>query len=304
MRALNQSLWRYLPLRRLFGVIPNLLTQLKPCLLMSPQFLDPERTKFDLVIFDEASQLRSEDAICSVYRGKQLVVCGDNKQLPPTTFFERGMSEALPEESEDPNATDAFDVFECVLDAGAAVMPQPQLKWHYRSEHESLIAFSNCTFYDFSLVTFPSWLQEDEGLGVKFVHVPHGVYDRGGRRDNVREAERVVGLIEEHLRRFPNQSLGVVTFNITQADSVVAKLLSAGRAQLADELDGFELFEPSLRDANGGQQRFELTEAGLPGSGRRRFRAAGPPVRKCSKSLGNWLERGCSVSESRSPEWM
>ena len=215
---------RHLPLRRLFGVMPNLLTQLKPCLLMSPisvsQFLDPEKTKFDLVIFDEASQLRSEDAICSVYRGKQLVVCGDNKQLPPTTFFEQGMSEELPEESEDPNATEAFDVFDSVLDACAAVMPQRQLKWHYRSEHESLIAFSNSTFYDFSLVTFPSWLQEDEGLGVKFVFVSDGVYDRGGRRDNIREAERVVGLVEDHFRRFPDQSLGVVTFNLAQADTI------------------------------------------------------------------------------------
>ncbi len=99
-------------------------------------------------------------------------------------------------------------------------MPQRQLKWHYRSEHESLIAFSNCTFYDYSLITFPSWLQEDEGLGVKFVHVPDGVYDRGGRRDNIREAEKVVSLVEEHLRRFPNQSLGVVTFNLAQADTI------------------------------------------------------------------------------------
>ncbi|MBZ5700363.1 MAG: DUF3320 domain-containing protein [Acidobacteriia bacterium] len=215
---------RHLALRKLFGIIPNLLTQLKPCLLMSPisvsQFLDPEKMKFDLVIFDEASQLRSEDAICSVYRGKQLVVCGDNKQLPPTTFFEQGMSDDLSDEADDPNAVEAFDVFDSVLDACAAVMPQRQLKWHYRSEHESLIAFSNCTFYDYSLITFPSWLQEDEGLGVKFVHVPDGIYDRGGRRDNVREAEKVVGLVEEHLRRNPNQSLGVVTFNIAQADTI------------------------------------------------------------------------------------
>jgi len=215
---------RHLPLRKLFATIPNLLTQLKPCLLMSPisvsQFLDPEKAKFDLVIFDEASQLRSEDAICSVYRGKQLVVCGDNKQLPPTTFFEQGMSEDLPEESEDQSASESFDVFGSVLDACASVMPQRQLKWHYRSEHESLIAFSNSIFYDYSLVTFPSWLQEDESLGVKFVYVPDGVYDRGGRRDNVREAERVVGLVEEHLRGFSDQSLGVVTFNIAQSDTV------------------------------------------------------------------------------------
>ena len=212
---------RHLPLRKLFATIPNLLTQLKPCLLMSPisvsQFLDPEKTKFDLVIFDEASQLRSEDAICSVYSGKQLVVCGDNKQLPPTAFFEQGMSDDLPDEADDPAASDVFD---SVLDACAAVMPQRQLKWHYRSEHESLIAFSNCTFYDYSLITFPSWLQEDEGFGVKFVHVPDGVYDRGGRRDNVREAEKVVSLVEEHLRRNPSQSIGVVTFNLAQADAI------------------------------------------------------------------------------------
>ena len=99
-------------------------------------------------------------------------------------------------------------------------MPQRQLKWHYRSEHESLIAFSNCTFYDYSLITFPSWLQEDEGFGVKFVHVPDGVYDRGGRRDNIREAEKVVDLIEEHLRKNPGQSLGVVTFSVAQADTI------------------------------------------------------------------------------------
>jgi very-short-patch-repair endonuclease len=215
---------RHLPLRKLFGLIPNLLTQLKPCLLMSPisvsQFLDPEKTKFDLVIFDEASQLRSEDAVCSVYRGKQLVVCGDNKQLPPTTFFEQGMSDELLDEADDASAMEAFDVFGSILDACATVMPQRQLKWHYRSEHESLIAFSNCTFYDYSLVTFPSWLEEDDGLGVKFVHVPDGVYDRGGRRDNVQEAEKVVSLVEEHFRRFPKQSLGVVTFNIAQADTI------------------------------------------------------------------------------------
>jgi very-short-patch-repair endonuclease len=215
---------RHLPLRKLFRLIPNLLTQLKPCLLMSPisvsQFLDPDKMKFDLVIFDEASQLRSEDAICSVYRGKQLVVCGDNKQLPPTTFFEQGMSEDLADETDDPSGLEAFDVFDSVLDACAAVMPQRQLKWHYRSEHESLIAFSNSIFYDYSLITFPSWLQEDDAFGVKFVYVPDGVYDRGGRRDNVREAERIVGLVEEHLRRNPEQSVGVVTFNIAQADTI------------------------------------------------------------------------------------
>ena len=145
--------------------------------------------------------------------------------------FRAGDDRRFIDEADDPSAIQAFDPFESVLDACAAVMPQRQLKWHYRSEHESLIAFSNSTFYDHSLITFPSWLQEDEALGVKFIHVRDGVYDRGGRRDNVREAEQVVGLVEEHLRRNPNQSLGVVTFNIAQADRTIENHLEQFRRQ-------------------------------------------------------------------------
>ena len=153
---------RHWPIRRLFAEIPNLLVRLKPCLLMSPlsvsQFLDPTRINFDLVIFDEASQIRTEDAVGAIYRGSKLVTCGDNKQLPPTAFFEEGMSE----EYDDQEIEEAFDVFPSILDECVAIgMPLGWLRWHYRSKHESLIAFSNHQFYGNKLVTFPGSNSKD-----------------------------------------------------------------------------------------------------------------------------------------------
>ena len=212
---------RHLPIRHLFTQMPNLLVRLKPCLLMSPlsvsQFLDPQQLHFDLVIFDEASQICSEDAVGAIYRGRQLVVCGDNKQLPPTAFFEQGMSD----EFENQDATEAFDVFDSILDECASIgMPPSWLHWHYRSRHESLITFSNRRFYEDRLVTFPASRQEHPERGIKFVHVPDGIYDRGGRRDNPREAERVVDLVVQHFLRHPNRSLGIVAFSVAQMNAI------------------------------------------------------------------------------------
>lgn len=250
---------RHLPLRKLFAQIPNLLTRLKPCLLMSPltvsQFLDPQLISFDLVIFDEASQVRTEDAISAIYRGRQLTVCGDDKQLPPTTFFEQGMSEEFDEETEG-----AFDVYENVLKELVALgMPQGWLRWHYRSRHESLIAFSNSQFYGNRLVTFPCSVDKDPQLGVKFVHVPDGVYDRGGKRDNMREAEKVVELVADHFKRFPEKSLGVVAFSIAQANTIEDHIeqLRKERPELEqhfkeDRLEGF--FVKNLETVQGDER--------------------------------------------------
>ncbi len=212
---------RHLPIRHLFSQIPNLLMRLKPCLLMSPlsvsQFLDPNQIMFDLVVFDEASQICSEDAVGAIYRGRQLCICGDSKQLPPTAFFEQGMSD----EFEDQDADEAFDVFPSILEECAGIiLPQSWLRWHYRSRHESLIAFSNRIFYEDRLVTFPASRQKHPTLGIDFIHISDGVYDRGGRSDNPREAEIVVDLIKEHFLTYPNRSLGVVTFSIAQMSAI------------------------------------------------------------------------------------
>ena len=174
---------KHLPLRQLFDALPALLLQLKPCMLMSPlsvsQFLpaDTDKMQFDIIVFDEASQIRPEDALGPIYRGKQVVVTGDDKQLPPTTFFSQSVDDGG-EEEETP-------LFESILDASlGAGVPQKMLRWHYRSRHESLIAFSNESYYEGRLVTFPAPPLDDRTLGVQLHHVADGVYDRGGQRDN------------------------------------------------------------------------------------------------------------------------
>lgn len=225
---------RHLPLRRLFGRIPNLLPILKPCLMMSPlsvaQFLPADRFRFDLVVFDEASQVRPHDAIGAIMRGRQLVVAGDPRQLPPTTFFDRAL--------DDPEAEDEQDIraLESVLDAVTAKgMPLLPLLWHYRSRHEHLIAWSNHQIYGGRLVTFPGPSSEPEPhRGVRLEYVEGGVYEDvrdGGLgtpvRVNPAEAARVVELVTRHARERPDETLGVVTLNMHQRDLVEEELKRA-----------------------------------------------------------------------------
>ncbi len=212
---------RLMPIRTLMQKIPNLLIKLKPCLLMSPisvsQFLPPDN-RFDLVLFDEASQLVPEDAIGAVYRGKTVVVAGDNKQLPPTSFFQKSLLDNV---DWDELSDDDVEVFDSILDECLGIgLPVKTLRWHYRSKHEELIAFSNHRFYDDTMITFPSAQNQTDSLGVKLVLVPDGVYDRGGKRDNPKEAEKVADLVFEHFKNYPKKTLGVVTFSIAQMDAV------------------------------------------------------------------------------------
>jgi hypothetical protein len=212
---------RLMPIRVLFQKIPDLLVKLKPCLLMSPitvsQFLPPDY-KFDLVLFDEASQIVPEDAVGSIYRGKTLVVAGDNKQLPPTSFFQKNLIDDV---DWDELSDEDVEVFDSILDECLGIgLPVKTLRWHYRSKHEDLIAFSNHRFYDDSLITFPAAKAQTDTLGVKLVYVPDGVYDRGGKRDNPKEAEKVADLVFDHFRLYPKKTLGVVTFSIAQMEAV------------------------------------------------------------------------------------
>ena len=252
---------KLMPIRALLQRIPHLLLRLKPCLLMSPisvsQFLPPELMKFDLILFDEASQIVPEDAIGSIYRGKTIVVAGDNKQLPPTSFFQKSLLEDI---DWDEVTDEDVEVFDSILDECAGVgFPVKTLRWHYRSKHEELIAFSNRHFYEGSLITFPSAIAKDEALGVKMVYVPDGVYDRGGRRDNLREAEAVADLVFEHFQKYPNKTLGVVTFSIAQMDAVDEAIERRRRQQpecehffKEDRLEGF--FVKNLENVQGDER--------------------------------------------------
>ena len=219
---------RHLPIRKLFSRVPNLLPRLAPCLLMSPlsvaQYLSIELAPYDLVVFDEASQIPTWDAVGSLARGRQAIVVGDSKQLPPTSFFQQ--VEAA-DESED----DDYEDLESVLDeCRAAGLPPLDLGWHYRSRHESLIAFSNRHYYGRRLLTFPSPEADVEGLGVRWRHVPDGIYDRGATKTNRHEAD---ALVAEIVRRLEDplecrRSIGVVTINLQQQE-LVENLLEAAR---------------------------------------------------------------------------
>lgn len=227
-RELNKQR-RLMPLRKLFMAIPNLVTSLRPCFMMSPLsvsvFLEAQSYDFDLVIFDEASQVHTEDAIGAIMRGKQVIIVGDTKQLPPTSFF----STSLNDEDFDVDSDDAIEdndagAYESILDEAVSVLPERSLRWHYRSRHEHLIAFSNIKIYNSQLITFPSSTESAPDCGVEYVYVKDGIYDRGGKKNNIFEARKVADLVFEHFKKYPNRSLGVVTFSEAQQNAVDAAI--------------------------------------------------------------------------------
>lgn len=207
-------------IRDIIDSIPNLLPRLCPCMLMSPisvaQFIDLNNEKFDLVIFDEASQMPTSEAVGAIARGKALVVVGDRKQMPPTSFFS---STQVDDEEAD------IDDMESILDDCITLsLPEYKLQWHYRSKHESLIAFSNSQYYNNELYTFPS--VDDQKAKVKLVPIK-GVYDKGRTRSNPEEAKAIV---KEIIRRLSDKdlrksSIGVVAFSKVQGNLIEDELL-------------------------------------------------------------------------------
>lgn len=225
LRRELQKRKRIKPLRKLFAEIPHVLQALKPCLLMSPisvsTFLKPEVFHFDLVVFDEASQLPTAEAVPAVLRASQVVVAGDRNQLPPTSFFEASLTQE--EEDDNGNTTEGQTPLDSLLDECVAVVPvfqEADLRWHYRSRDERLIKFSNHFFYENRLITFPAADGAAPGQGVRLVHVPDGVYDRGRSRMNRPEARAVARLALEHFDQHPDRSLGIVSLNLSQKEAI------------------------------------------------------------------------------------
>ncbi|KAA3611448.1 MAG: DUF4011 domain-containing protein [Planctomycetota bacterium] len=257
---------RHMPIRKLFQKLPNLLPRLKPCVLMSPlsasQYLDAGFPHFDLVVFDEASQIPVWDAVGSMARGKQVVVVGDSKQLPPTSFFQRVEDDDLMEDDDLEELESLLD--ECV----AAQIPSMSLQWHYRSRHESLIAFSNSHYYRNQLFTFPSPSEGRSQAGVDLRWIEGGVYDRGKSRTNQKEAEAVV---EEILQRLAQgkkaPSIGVVTLSMAQ-QLLVEDLLDKARRKnpRLDRFFGPEVEEPvfvkNLENVQGDERDLILLSVG------------------------------------------
>lgn len=215
---------RLKPMRRLLQDMPHLALALKPCFMMSPltvsTYLASHAYDFDVVIFDEASQVHTEDAVGAIMRGKQVIIVGDENQLPPTDFFRSSLSD----ESEEDNSEDYYEngSYESILveASTAAGFANIGLRWHYRSRHEHLIAFSNKKIYGNQLITFPSVVPDAPDMGVEYIKVEDGLYTQKART-NIKEAQKVAELVLSHFEKYGNsRSLGVVTFSDAQRGAI------------------------------------------------------------------------------------
>jgi very-short-patch-repair endonuclease len=239
-----QKKTRHKSIRRLLKESGPAIQNIKPVFMMSPmsiaQYLEPGAVEFDLLLIDEASQIEPVDALGAIARCKQIVVVGDDKQLPPTKFFSRSA------EVDDDNESDTVRELESILGVcNARGLPQRMLMWHYRSQHQSLIAVSNKEYYDNQLFVVPSPIRDNANYGVKFQLVEDGVYDRGGKASNAIEARVVAKHVIEHARNYPQLSLGVAAFSIKQRDAINNEL----ELLLREHLDVAPFFQQTGRDA-------------------------------------------------------
>lgn len=208
---------RLMPIRQLIDQAGRAMQQIKPVFMMSPMsianFLPPGKIEFDVVIFDEASQVKAVDAFGAVLRGRQTIVVGDTRQMPPTDFFGREI-----EMDEEDNVTSDIESVLSMFRARGA--QERYLSWHYRSRHESLIAVSNVEFYERKLVIFPASGTHKHATGLKFHYLPDALYDRGRTRTNREEAKAVARAVMKHAATKPELSLGVVAFSVAQRDLI------------------------------------------------------------------------------------
>ncbi|AIJ10470.1 DNA helicase related protein [Edwardsiella anguillarum ET080813] len=234
---------RHIPIRQLINRACNALVAIKPCFMMGPMsaahYLEPGRMEFDLVVMDEASQVKPEDALGVIARGKQLVVVGDPKQLPPTSFFDRSA------DGEDDDDAAALSDTDSILDAALPLFPMRRLRWHYRSRHEKLIAYSNRHFYNSDLVIFPSPNAESPEYGIKFTYVSKG---RFSNQHNIEEAQAVAEAVLQHAQYRPGESLGVVAMSSKQRDQIERAIdeLRRNRPEFNDAIDGLYAMEEPL----------------------------------------------------------
>ncbi len=244
LRAEMQKKRRHLPLRQLLGRAGPAIQAIKPVMMMSPQsiaqYLEPGKLEFDLLVIDEASQVRPVEALGAAARCRQMVTVGDDKQMPPTQFFGVVVGDVNEGDEANEDAIHAGDVESILGLCMARNMPQRMLRWHYRSRHQSLIAVSNQQFYDGQLYIVPSPEREGE-LGLKFHFVEAG---RFIDRANVAEAKVVAQAVIDHAKSHPQWTLGVGAFSVSQRDAVIKEVERLRREH--PETESF--FDPSAPD--------------------------------------------------------
>jgi very-short-patch-repair endonuclease len=242
---------RHIPLRQLLSRADEAIHALKPCFMMSPasvaQYLVGANTKFDLVVIDEASQMRPEEAIGALARGKQAVVVGDPKQLPPTSFFDSNQDNDLSNSSEDQVDVDTESVLDQAL---SAWRPSRELNWHYRSRHDSLIAFSNREFYGDRLIVFPSPTERSDNYGVQLIAVKDAIYKSS---INEHEVNEILSLVSTLVRTQPDKSIAIVTMNQPQRD-----LLKEKFDRLAVDDSAFEEYQSKWKTERDGLEEFMI----------------------------------------------
>ena len=234
---------RLMPIRQLIDQAGRAIQHIKPVFMMSPMsianFLPPGKLEFDVVIFDEASQVKAVDAFGAVLRGRQVIVVGDTRQMPPSDFFGREV-----EIDDEDNVTSDIESVLAMFRARGA--QERYLSWHYRSRHESLIAVSNVEFYDRKLVIFPSPGTNRLATGLKLRHLPEALYDRGRTRTNRGEAKALAQAVMVHATENPGMSLGVVAFSMAQRDliQVEVELMRRGNLNVESFFNGAHPTEP------------------------------------------------------------
>ncbi len=255
---------KHMPIRELLDKCQDDIKLIKPCFMANPLNVVehiPRTYKFDAVIFDEASQLNTEEAVAVISRAKQVIVAGDQKQLPPTNFFKKSM-----EDDSEEYAEEEPDSYESLLDAmkGSGHFINKSLLWHYRSRHEDLIRFSNREFYLNRLITFPSAVDVAPFLGVEHVLVD-GSYDRGGTKTNIVEAQEVVRRVKEYAESYPEKSVGVVCLSSAQEDLVRTELERDNSLSKRIELNtgsDSKLFVKSLENVQGDESDIIIISIG------------------------------------------
>lgn len=246
---------RHLPIRQLVHRAGKALLAIKPCFMMGPmsvaQYLAPGLLEFDMIVMDEASQIKPQDALGAIARGTQLVIVGDPKQLPPSNFFDRIVNI----DDDDPTA---IEESESILDATLPIFPGRRLRWHYRSQHESLIAFSNHSFYKSDMVLFPSPYKDTDGFGIRYKRVDRGCFVN---RRNIRESKVICKSVKEHIKNCPEDSIGVVAMSAEQRLQIEREIEIQAKEDLAfqtllekDSLKDEPLFIKNLENVQGDER--------------------------------------------------
>ena len=216
---------KHLPIRQLIAQAGNAIQAIKPVFMMSPlsiaTYIAPGSVRFDLVVFDEASQVKPVDALGALMRAGKAVVVGDDQQLPPTSFFDAVTHIDDDDDAEDSVTADIESILGLMRTEGC---PSRMLRWHYRSRHESLIAISNREFYENRLVVFPSPDSGKHDVGLRYHHLADSIYDRGGSRTNRKEAKEVAKAVMEHAREHQDLTLGVAAFSSAQMQAILDEL--------------------------------------------------------------------------------